>query len=334
MKAALIVSGILFALFLFYNIGFGIKEYFYPTPPSPPTVSFGKLPSVTFPQNSFTSTSFQFTIDTLSGKLPAFPDRITVYKTISSPPNLLALERATQNATRTGFTTKPSRISDTQYLWNEQIAPLRKLQMDVLSLNFTVSSPYINDQDVVSAKNLPDQTNAIRITKEFLSSLGSTPKDSDANKTKTTLLTIQNGTLAAATSFSNTKIIRVNYYQKDINKLPVYYASSPFSSLNFLVASTQNGPQVVAADFFHQTVDENISATYPIKTAGEAFSLLKEGKGYISSSPTASGNIRIKNVTLGYYVGDTAQEFLVPVIVFEGNDFYGFVPAVKDEWLE
>ena len=333
-KSIFIATAAFFVIFLLYKIGIAVKEYFYPTPPTPPTVSFGKLPPLDFPQNLFEGKKFTYTLDTLTGQLPNFPDRATIHKIIQATPNLLALERAQKNVAQVGFTGKPIRISDIEYVWNEQTAPSRKLQMDVLSFNLVVSSDYLNDQNILAAKNLLDEQQAKNIVQTFLSSLKNTPKDIDTEKTKTSLLTITNNSLLPATSLSNTKIIRVDYFQKEINKLSIYYASYPLSSLHFLVGSTQNGLSVVAANFPHQAVDENSSATYPIKTAEDAFVLLKEGKGYIALSPANGGNINIKNVVLGYYLGDTPQKFLLPIIIFEGNNFYAYIPAVKDEWIQ
>ncbi len=332
-KFTLIISGLFIGAIILYNIGIAIKEYFYPTPPAPPTVSFGKLPQPIFEENFIESNNFSYTLSTLTGVLPVFPDRITVYKTTTIKPNLLALERAQDRVEKIGFTTKPTRLSETRYAWNSLEAPFKKIEMDVLSLNFTLTSMYLTDEDVLAAKNLSNEQKAKAVVKDFLSSRGNTPADIDDAKTKTTLLTIRSGKLVEATSLSNTHIIRVNYYQKDINKIPIYYSSYPNTPLNFYVGST-NGPQIVAANFFHQTVDEETSATYPIITAQEAFDLLKSGKGYIASSPTTGGSISIKNIALGYYLGNEETSFLMPIIVFEGDGFYAFVSAVKDSWIE
>lgn len=333
-KFTLIICGIFIGLYLLYNIGTMVKEYFYPTPPAPPTASFGKLPPPAFPENLLDSSSFSYTLDTLTGTLPNFPDRATVYKTIPSKPNLLALERAEEKVEGIGFTSKPTRISDIKYVWTISEAPFKKLEMDVLTLNFNLTSNFINDEDILAAKSLLDGEKAKDVVKSLLSSLGNTPKDIDMEKTKTTLLAIHNNSLIEATSLSNTHIIRVDYYQKDINKFPIYYSSYPQTPLNFFVGSTQRGPQVVAANFFHQTIDENTSATYPIKTAEEAFNLLKSGEGYIASSPAKGGNIAIKNITLGYYLGNETTNFLMPIIVFEGDNFYAYISAIKDSWIE
>ncbi|MCL5432856.1 MAG: hypothetical protein M1524_01950, partial [Patescibacteria group bacterium] len=75
-------------------------------------------------------------------------------------------------------------------------------------------------------------------------------------------------------------------------------------------------------------------ATYPIKTADESFSDLQRGDAYIVSYDGTDPNIKIKNVYLGYYLGDTEQDYLMPIVVFEGNDnFVAFISAIKNEWL-
>src|SRR5579872_7180388 len=79
-------------LVVIFNIGIMIKNLIAPTPPTPPTVAFGTLPSLTFPASN--SASYTYTINTLSGSLPQLPDRIAVYQLTQPLPNLLGLDKA------------------------------------------------------------------------------------------------------------------------------------------------------------------------------------------------------------------------------------------------
>ena len=102
------------------------------------------------------------------------------------------------------------------------------------------------------------------------------------------------------------------------------------SPINVLIGEVLDQPEVVEANFIHQIPSDEYS-TYPIKTSNLAFEELKKNKAYIASSPQ-NGKISIKNITLGYYIGEKEQDYLVPIIVFEGNGFEAFVSAVTDEW--
>ena len=91
---------------------------------------------------------------------------------------------------------------------------------------------------------------------------------------------------------------------------------------------------VVDGGFFYQKILDE-SATYPIKTAEEAFEELKNGKGHIASHRGGDLNILIKKVYIGLYAEGRIQKYITPVIVFEGNnEFLGFVSAIKDEWID
>lgn len=317
------------------RVGAQIKEYFFPTPLPPPTVKFGKLPSIAFPDNATNPPvgGFTYRLNTLSGQLPSLPTQTRVYKIVNPEPNLLALQRSQERVSKIGFDSSPIRISNTLYQWTSQNAPPKKLLLDIISLNFSLSSDFVSDQDILSARNLPDENGAIETAKNFFSNI-SFPDDIDTQKTKATLLSIEGQELVPATSFSKTQIIRVDFFQKDVDKLPLYYPKPKNSIMYVLIAAGSFEPQIVEAKFFHHSISE-ISSTYPIKTAEEALSELKNKKAYIASYFGSEANIAIKDISLGYYLSDEEQNYLLPVIVFEGNNgFFAYVEALKDEWRE
>ena len=155
------------------------------------------------------------------------------------------------------------------------------------------------------------------------------PQDLDEKKIKTANYSILNNTLVPATSISNTNIVRVDFFRKDIDNLPIFYEND--SNINLLVGKEQNQLRVVEAHYSYKTISEE-SSTYAIKTTSEAFFDLKQGKGFISQKPE-NNNIPIKNVFLGYYMKEKRSDFLLPVIVFQGDNFIAYVSAVKDEWI-
>lgn len=325
-----IIGAILLILILF-RIGKMVKETISPTPPAPPTVAFGKLPKIQFPPKKIEG-QFSFRIDTLTGTLPSFSDRAKVFKMMPDRPDLLAVQRAKEKATKVGFKTNGTQVGENVYEWVDNTPLARKLVLNTLTSNFTLTSSFLTDPTIVAALNFPDQDKAVSLVQSFLSSMSSLPIDLDSQKTKTTLFSIKNGSLVASTSYSETQILRVDLFQKNIEKMPIYYSDPTISNISFLVGGGENGPQIVQANYTYQAITEE-NATYPIKTAKEAYSELEKGKAYIASH-SKSGSISITNVFLAYYIGKERQDYLLPIVVFEGsNNFIAYVSAVKDEWV-
>jgi len=330
------IVGAIFLVIIIIKVGTAVKEIISPTPPAPPTVIFGKLSSIEFPPNN-TGVRYSYTVDTLTGSLPVFSDRAKVFKMVPDRADLLALQKAQNKVSKVGFTSKGILVSENIYEWTDEEPLLRKLTLNTLTSNFTLTSTFLTDPTILSGSQIPDKNGAISLAQSFLSSMSSLPADIDSSKTKSTLFSIKNGTLVPATSFADTQIIRVDLFQKDIDKISIYYSNPIIPNISLLIGGKEdeNKSQIVQVNYTYQGLTEE-NATYPIKTADEAFSQLQEGKAFIASnsSNTNISNISIRNVLLGYYMGKNRQDYLLPIVVFEGdNNFIAYVSAVKDEWI-
>ncbi len=243
--------------------------------------------------------------------------------------------------------TVPQQLSDTVYMWSESTSPFKRITVDTVNMDFTLTSSYLGDQNVLSAQNLPDENGAIGMAQGFFSQMNSFPQDIDSSKTKTTLYAIDNNVLVPATSISTTQVIRVDFYQQDRNKMAIYYPQAPFSTINALIASGNNGAQIVEAHYAGKQIDDNIRATYPIITAQEAYQRLQNGQAYIANyydpslvDPQSAFTsppklVNITDVELGYYLSDEIKQlYMMPIIVFTGdNGFTAYVSAVQDQYL-
>lgn len=332
LKIGVVVLSLIFLVLILFRMGIILQEKFFPKAPAPPTVSFGKIPPIVFPSN-VTDKSYNYSLDTVTGELPVFPDRIKVYKMTTDLPDLLALQKAKGRVAAVGFTSSELPISTKTYQWNDLENLNKTLTMDISSLNFNLTSSFMSDSVVQSAVNLPSPTAAITTSQSFLSAMSNFPNDIDLNKTKTLLFSINNNTLVSATSFSNSQVIEVDFFQKEVDKLPIFYPKAVNSTMNLLIVGGKNQPQVVQVNYFHQNISSE-NATYPIKTAQDAFGLLKQGQGYVASYFGSSTDISIKNVYLAYYMSDKKQDYLEPIAVFEGdNGFFAYVPVITDVWV-
>lgn len=331
-KWASITLGIILLSYVLFKGGVIVKNIIFPPQLPPPTVAFGKLPQLLFPENA-SSQTFSYKLNTTTGALPVFADRIKVYELIKPQPSLNALKKAREKVASVGFERQPTRLVDTLYQWSTQNPPFKFLALDILSFNFELSSQFLSDQTVLAGLNLPSEAEAIESARAFLSKMGALYTDFDDSKTKTNLLGIRNSELVPATSFSNSQIIQVDFYQKNIDTFPIFYPKPPFSTMSLLVASGEREGDIVRGNFSHQSIS-NSFATYPIKTSDEAFQILQKGNAYIASYYGASPQILITNVFLGYYLDEKIQNYLIPIIIFEGNDgFFAYVEAIKDEWI-
>lgn len=324
----------LIVFLMFFRVILVVKELIFPTPPPKPNVLFGKLQPQSFLQNA-TDEKLTYSLNTLTGDLPNFPDQARVYRMREIKPDLLAVNKFEEKLKNVGFAAGSTAISDKIFEWQSNKYSFgieKRIQVNIVNYNFSITSQYMSDKDILSAKNLPDQTSAIEIAKSFLANMQFLPEDVDLSKTKTNLFAIKNNSLSPSTSLSNSQIIEVNFVQKDINKLPIYYENPTSSNFSFLIGGGEQ-PQIVGATYINQQVSDQY-ATYPIKSAKQAYDELQKGNAYIASYFGTTPNVSIDNIFLAYYIGSQSQDFLMPIIVFQGsNGFYAYVPAVTDEWI-
>lgn len=319
---------------LILRIIFFVKDVFYPSPPPEAEVAFGKLQLQTLPTNE--NQNFTYSVNTLTGNLPALNNQLKVYRIKQFQPDLLAVNKFQDKITNVGFERGFTTISDKVFEWktNPNYQGIEKrIRFNVLNNNFTITSLYTQNEDILAGKNLPTTNRAIDTATDFLGDIGVISDDIDLEKTKTNLFSIQNGSLTQSTSLSNSQIIEVNFFQKDIDKLPIFYEKPNSSNISILIAGGNFQGQIVGANFVYQPVSDE-SSTYPLKSVDSAYEQLKSGQAYIASYFGTSTNISITNVFLAYYIGTQAQDFLMPIFVFEGNEgFFAYVTATADEWI-
>ncbi len=359
-------------LVVIYRLGIIVKNMLFPQKAQPANHLYNVLPTLQFPQNA-TSANLSYTINTVTGALPDFSDRIDVFQIIQAQPNLLNLNKAKTKAQSLGFigddrlVLPEINLDNINYEWVENKGLERKLTINTINFNFSLYSNYLSSLSIINSQGKFNQTDAVTSTKNLLADMNQMPNDIDLDKTTTPqqdinyitnpqLFSIQNSKLVPTTSLSKTSVMRVDWYQKDLNydlntglpavtggfkkiktTLPILYPHPPYSTMNFFLAAGPQGAQVVAANFVHMTINSlpDIEAVYPIKTAQEAFDELKNGKGYIAAYSGSNNNISINKIYLAYYLGENEQQYLMPIIVFEGdNGFFAYISAVKNEWVK
>lgn len=355
----LLGAALIIFLVVLFKLSIYVKNIFFPPKPQATSINFGTLPLLAFPKN-ITSIPLTYTINTVSGELPKFPDRLNIYPLKQPAPNLLNLNKAKAKVDSLGFKDDNNKLlpetdlENSNYAWQEISGLRKKIIFNTVTFDFSLSSSYKSSLTVLNAENLSTKEHAITTALSFLNVINQIPQDLDQEKSTTQLLAIIDGQLTPTTSLSKAQVIKVDLHQKDVAYdlntgipeatggykkipliLPILYPNPPGSTMSFWIASGQTKAEVVAADYVHQAVDINpsIEATYPIKTAAYAFDDLKKGKGYIAAYNGSKKSVNITKVYLAYYIGKTPQKYLMPIIVFEGeNGFIAYISAVSEEW--
>lgn len=340
LKRSIILIGIIIILVLFFNIFRILFRVLNPPPPDYPNVLFGKLPPIVFPKSTINE-NFTYSLNTLSGTLPVLPDRVNVFKTEIPTVTLLNVQNARDKVSKIGFINDKEKqfrefaLTDTRYQW--QVVTnglLRTIVMNTDTYDFKLTSTYRTYPPILNQSRIGDEASVKEVISKFFTAMNLLNEDIDMADAKIRSLMLNTGVLTPADSVSNTHIYRVDLFQKKLDEKPIYYPTHPFSSMYFLMmARSHDTEDVLEANFSHQIAASG-SASYPIKTAQEAYSELKSGKGYITNYFGTSTSIPITDVTLGYYLGEEKTGYVLPVILFQSKEeFFAFVPAIKETCL-
>jgi len=333
----------------------------FKSPPPPPSLCYGKITAPAFPQSIDTS-AHTFTLNTLSGSLPSFSDRVIVPKYQDPTPSLLGLSNASASAAADGFNDPPTYLTDNTYIWNKSSTINKTLTINTLTHNFSLDSDYLSNPSVIGAQSLPSIADTVGLAQNFygniLSTLGdSIPEDIDINNPQFTYFIIQNN---EQTPVENAdfpyQLIRLDFPHSPISNCykdqngnnqscKIYYQDYNSSLVNITFGSeTQVNDNdfptlnIVKAEYFSKPLSQNpcgdgsTQPTYPLISPQQAFNMLKQGdpRTSIVSYSGNTKNINITDVKLGYYqTDDESQNYLWPIYVFIGDhNFAAYVSAI------
>ncbi len=330
--------GIFFIIFLIVGkilltAGISIYNKLFPAPPPPPTVKFGKLPAINFPNNGVTA-KINYVLETPEGGLPTdIPTQAKVYFMPKMSANLLSLDSAKATAQAMDFTSDPQQISETVYKFTNPNYPVTLL-MNIVTGTFSISYDLSTDKTPISNKP-PMAEVAASEFRSTLSSANILPSDL-TGQTTSDFLKLSNGQLVSALSLSEADLVKVNLFRKDYDNLPSMTGNPNQANVWAIISgSSSKDQQIIAAEYHYYPVDETQYSTYPIKTSTEAFSELQSGQAFIAS---LGGNkdgdtLKIRRVYLAYFDPNDQADFYQPIYVFEGdNGFTAYLPAVTSTY--
>ncbi len=334
-------GAILIALIIVLRIGFTIFSNVWrkinPPPPVAPTVSFGKLPKINFPQNNEQSKDINYKLETIQGGLPKFSAEPTnVYFTQQNGSNLLALDRANQKALKLGFKNQPQSISEKVYRWQTEAVPTTILDMDITTGNFKLAYDYNNDAEVINSNDLPSNQQAAQEAKSFLNNNDLLPEDLATGTAEFNYLKFSPPDLTPVASLSEADFIRVNLFRSNLNDLKILPPNPKNALVSILFSGIKTiGKRIIEVNYIYYPIYTETVATYPLKNVQTAWQELQNNESYIANLGQNKETITIRQVYLAYYDSERPQHYLQPVYVFEGdNNFVAYVQAVDSKWTE
>ena len=324
-------------------------------PPPPPAVTtiFGQLPPIIIPKLPLESAdNITYTVDTPTGKFPALPTQLTVFKIPHPPATLLSDSRARALARSMGFVSEPIRVSSSDLHWDD-VPNSRSLDVNIVTNVFKMkTSPQKLALDL-SPGTAPTQAQAINVTLAFFTNRQLLAPDYLQGNQTTSLIKLTAGNYSEAQSLSDAQITRVNLFRQ-AEKLNVYGPSPKEGMIQAEATALPNNASFAAINFYGWTLDTAKTGSYPLKSADKALLELKSGQGsftylqlrgqdkFTTYVPLNLAQVSIRTVELAYYDSQLVQDFLQPMYVFSGifkttggseGDFVAYVPAVDASWI-
>lgn len=313
------------------DLSIGLYKRIFPAPPPAPTVKFGKLPKLEFPEGP--KVNITYTLETPEGGLPTLLDQAKVYFMPKINPNLLSLDVAKQKARELGFISDPEAVSETVYKFKNQNYP-SNFEINIVTGVFSISYDLNADRTPLDKKP-PVAEVAASLIRSYLSNADVLPADL-TGQTSHNFLKLSDGKFINALSLSEGDVIKINFFRKSYDDLPSLTESPEESNVWFIVTGSQDrNQQIIAGEFHYYPVDESQFSTYPIKTPAVAFEELKSGSAYIANQGLVKDgeSLKIRRVYLAYFDSEATSEFYQPIYVFEGDKgFVGYVPAVIPDY--
>jgi hypothetical protein len=326
-------SGLVVFVILWTMISAGYKAYVKAHPPyTAPTIRYGILPKIIFPEKQAEAKSFTF--EWAKDIAPTFKDQSKVYIVYQPNSSFLALENDTKTAADFGFDAKPTEVKPGIYEFKNDTLN-KTLTVNVLDGNFKMTYPYTTDQMLLTATKMPNKTEAITVASNFLERGKKLSTDLAEGDKKVTFWQIQNDGLKSVTSQAEANAARVDFYRKSLDDLSLVSSNFGQASVSVLVSGADSeSKRIIEVNFKDITIDRESFSTYPIKTNKEAINDLNSGN-YWTAVDVSNKNVVIRKMYLAYFEPATLTNYLQPVFVFEGDDnFVAYVSAVTDKYVK
>lgn len=309
------------------SFGISVRNKYFPQPPPPPDERFGRLPQITFENDSKKlSIGASVKIDTIDGTLGKFPTVARVFSVDEPVQTLTSLSRAKTQASSLGFEGEPTAISSNVFRWHNSLS--QTLNIDIQNGSINLST----DPAKLASNKVLDSNSAVNFALDFLKRNNLNHQDLDDKSTSTAFVKATGNYFTVVSSKQDANITEVDF-QRQIEGLSnkTYDLTEEEESEKLVSIGVSQNPDTqenttVSLSYYYWPIDPGNSGIYKIKTVNQALEDLKAGKGHIINLP-GPGSTTITDVSLSYFVNHNFQKYLQPVFVFRGDD--GFFAVVE-----
>ncbi len=300
-----------------------------PAPPSPPTMAFGLLPSLQFPTQLENERPKSFVLDTVGQTLPDYGNKLAVYFMPTAQPNLLALDRAKEQAAALEFVLSPEKMSDELYRWRRDLPFPAILEVNIVHGTFDLRADWASSVDLLSRKEIPNPTQLTGEMRSLLRNANILSTDIATATPQISYVRAIGGELRPASSISEADFVQLDLFRQTPVGIPTVTAARGQGVVRILFSgSRQKGERVLQLKSQYYPVLWTTFETYPPQPVALAWQALQSGGGFVTS-PIAGETATIRKVYLAYFEPTTPQNYFQPVYVFEGDDnFQAVVPAL------
>ncbi len=312
--------------------GIAYWKKLHPPPPPPPTVEYGKLNRPSFPEQAKKNLNFVLQLPTL--EFPTFANQAKVFYIPPRKVDFMTWDEAKAQARNLGFTQEPEPVSNEVYRWRKTNPVPVTFELNIIDGSFIYEYRWQEDPNILSFKNLPGEQEAIAETLEFVKKLKESEISNLGEEAKVLYLKVAGGELKSVVSFSEADLVQVNIFPPKIDQLPVV-TPNPAQGVISALLSGSPSQKILKVKYNYFPINPSLFATYPLKTAQQAWQDLQAGKAFLASLSDKTNEVVVRRIYLGYYDTLNPQPYLQPIYIFTGdNNFMAYVAAITDEWYQ
>lgn len=315
-------------------LGKRLWEQSHPAPPIPPTVRYGKLPTIVFPPGVDEVTP-EYKLETIQGGLPVLPFVSKVYIVGINRSRLISLDTLRQQAKTLGFTNDLIPLDEQTYKFvhpdiNAEIV------FNIITNTVYYRWDWTEESQIYENHSQPVAAEAGSLSKSVLQRLNLLPAELATGQQKTIYLVASGSALTPVETQFQGNFTRVDFFRAQKDTMPIVTAGGDTSPVSVMFSGITNRltgeKRVAQINYQFSPTLDNDFATYPLKPVSLAWDELLQGKGYVAKK--AGQKVIVRDVYLGYYESSEPQSFLQPVYVFEGDGgFKAYVQAVDSSYV-
>ncbi|MCR4263688.1 MAG: hypothetical protein NUV98_03130 [Candidatus Roizmanbacteria bacterium] len=298
-----------------------------PVPTPTPSVLYGKLPHVNYPDSKQYPTNLE--LETIEGGPPVSTTSASVYFVPRKAPNLFSRRNAENFAEKLGFTEEPAEQGPTMLTFTDS-ETRDALVIDIATNNFRLRRNFV-DTSVFTSESLPNEAQLQNLAQEYFQSIN--VWSSSLAKSTVAYYAFQGSDIVEVDRARDAQLARVYFLRPKIGEYPIVTANVDKSETYLLFAAdSRRVTTVLEASFQNFPADERASSTYPTISGQQAWEKLVSGEGYVAVP--AGDSVTVREGYLAYYQDAEYQSYLQPVYVFEGDGgFVGMVSAIDPLWI-